>query len=65
MDDARAVRGIERIRDLRAEIEQRVRFEGATDDAMFERLALQQFHSDERPAIVFADFVNRADIRMV
>ena len=30
-----------------------------------ERLPLEQLHRDERPAFVFADLVDRADVRVV
>ena len=34
-------------------------------DAVLERLALEQLHGDERPALEFSDVVNRADVRMI
>src|SRR3990172_5105075 len=32
---------------------------------MFERLPFEKFHGDERPAVVLADVVNRADVGVV
>ena len=38
---------------------------GLPGDAVLERLAIQKLHGDERLAVVLADLVDRADVRMV
>ena len=66
MNDARAVGGIERIGDGDAHVDERGRFEWTAREPLLQRLALEQLHHDEAPAgRVFADVVNRADVRMV
>ncbi len=65
MHDALGVRGIETIRDLNADLEQLGDFDGSPGDAMLQRLPLEQLHGDERPALEFADVINRANIRMI
>ena len=64
MDDARRVRGIERVGDLLAEIEQIVDRQRTARDARLQRLAFQQLHHHELLAVVLADVVQRADVRM-
>ena len=65
VNDAFGVRGFERVGDLDAEIEKLLGLERAAFDAMLERFAFEQLHGDERLAIVLANFVNRADVRMI
>ena len=50
---------------LDAEIEEAGRFHRPAADRVVQRLAVEEFHGDEAPALVLADFVNRADVRMV
>ena len=39
--------------------------EKGSSDCVLERLSFQKFHRDERMAILFADVVDRADVRMI
>ena len=64
MDDGGAVRGVERIGDLDAEVEQVVERQRAARDALLERLALEQLHHHEVLALLFADVVKDADVRV-
>ncbi len=65
MDDAFGVRGVEAIRDLNAGVQQLGDLDGLAVDAMFERLAFEQFHGDERAAVEIADIVDGADVGMI
>ena len=65
MNDALGMRCFERIGDLNAEIEKLLGLECPALDAMLESLALEQLHGDEWLAVVLADLVNRADVRMI
>jgi len=65
MDDAGAMRAIERIGDLDAvtnDVRERQR---PARDALGERLAFEQLHHQIAAAVVLADVVQRADVRMV
>ncbi len=59
------VGGIQSIGDLDAKIQQFVRGDGPSADSLLQGLAFQQLHDDERLAVLFLDFINRADVRMV
>ena len=65
MNDAARMGGIERIGDLRAEIEQGIRGHGPAADAFTKRLPFKDFHHQIGAPIVFADVVNRADSGMI
>ncbi len=65
MDDPLGVRGVERVGDLDAEIEDLLQLERLALDAVLERLAFQELHGDEALALVFADFIDGADVGMV
>ena len=65
MDDARPVRRVERVGDLRdqpRDLRDRQRPAGETCG---ERLAFVVRHRDERLVIRLADLVNRADVRVI
>ena len=66
MDDAFGVRGVERIGDLYAEIENFVdRASGPVAMRCLQRLAFKQLHGDEGLAFVLVDLVNGADVGMI
>src|SRR5437868_5830554 len=65
MDDASGMSGIERVRDLDAEIEHRFDLQRFAVDGVPECLPLQQFHSDEGSPISLVDVVDGADVGMV
>jgi hypothetical protein len=59
------VRGIERVGDLDAEIEHALERQRTTRDFLLQRVAVEQLHHDEGLAVVLADVVNHADVRMI
>ena len=63
--DALHVRGIEGVRQLRPEVEDALGAQGAPADARPQRLALEQLHHQEVAAVMLANVVNRADVRVV
>src|SRR5208282_1369606 len=65
MDDAFRVRCIQRVRNLRPEIQHLVRFQSRSLDAMLQGFALKHLHGDESFAFFFADVVNSADVGMI
>ena len=65
MNDALGVRRIQCIGNLDRQVQQQIHLYGLAMDALLERLPLKQFHGDEVPAIGLADFVDRANVRMV
>ena len=62
---APAVRGLERARDLNADIENLIKRERLPMSPLLQSLALQILHHDEPPAVVIAYIVNRADLWMI
>jgi hypothetical protein len=68
--DAGAVRGVERARDLRGDGEHLVDAHrqlaraARAHDARGERLALEELHDEERPALLLANVVERTDVRV-
>src|SRR5947209_2024 len=65
MNDALAVRGIQRIGDLHGQWKQSLQIERAPSNTVLQRHAFQVLHRNEREATIFTDVVDRADIRMV
>src|SRR6266478_3420724 len=65
MDDALCMSGVKRVGDLDSELEQAVQFQRLTVNRVLKGLALQQFHGDEVPALVFPDLIDGADVGMI
>ena len=65
MDDSLAVRAVERIGDLDADVDDLVGLQGPGREPIPKRLSLHQLHDDERVALVLADVVDRADVRVI
>jgi hypothetical protein len=65
VNDALAVRRIERVGDLDGERQCRVHVERLAADFVFQRDAVQKLHHDERAIVLLRNFVDRADIGMV
>ncbi len=65
MDDARSVRGVERVGNLDPKLDQLFERHRPVADPVFQRLAFEKLHRDEPLPAVLADLVNRADVRMV
>ena len=64
MHDPLRVRRIQGIGNLDADRKQRIQLHRTVADEMFQRGAVQVFHDDERFAVLLADVINSADIRM-
>ena len=65
MDNAGGVSRIQCVGDFDSKREQSLSFERTARYAVLQRHPVQKLHGDERLIIVFADFVDRADVGMV
>ena len=66
VNDACAVRRIQRVGDFDAERQHRVHVQTAmAGDALLQRAALQILHGDEGAAVLLADVMNGADVGMI
>ena len=65
VNDALGVRRVERIRDLNADVEQRVDTEWLGAHPVLQCAPFQEFHREEGPSLGFLDFVDRADVWMI
>jgi hypothetical protein len=63
--DSRRVRSLQRIRDLGGHRQQNVQFHRTPRNAMLERHAVQKLHGNKSQAILFANVVDRTDVRVV
>jgi len=52
-------------RDLDADFQESLQFQRLTCDCVLQGLAIEELHSDEGPAFVFANFINGTNVRMV
>ena len=64
VDDAALVGGVEALGDLHGDLERRGERQGAAEDPLGERLALQVLHDQEGRAVVLADVEQGADARV-
>ena len=64
MDDAACVGGLERHGNLHAEVHHLFDGKRAVFDPLLHRPPLEQLHDDEGPAVLLAELVDRADVRM-
>ena len=64
VDDSLGVGRIERVGDLRPEVEDALRLHRLAADRVLQRLALHPLHHDEGVALVLGDVVDHADVRM-
>ena len=65
VDDTFGVRGIERVGNLQRQIDEAIVRQRFAADRLVERCTFQQLHDDEVLAGVFADVVDRADVRVI
>ncbi len=65
MDDPARMRGVERVGDFEAEVEDALERQRAAPDFLLERVAVEQFHHDEPLPGVFAHVVDRADVGVI
>jgi hypothetical protein len=63
--DPRAMRLVERVRDLHPVAQRLVERERAPREAIGKRLAFEVLHHEERRALLLADVVERADMRVI
>src|SRR5262250_755170 len=64
VDDPFGMRCIQGIGDFDSQFEQLVERQRLARNAVLQRPAIEELHGDERPAVFFADVVNRADVWM-
>jgi hypothetical protein len=60
-----ALRGVERVRNLDSQLQHFRKRQRLAGNAVLERLAVEKFHRNEGLTVVFADFVDGANIWMV
>src|SRR6266852_8751468 len=65
MDDTLCVRGIKRVGDLNSQFQHLVQRKRSSCNTVLEGLTIHKFHGYELLAVVLADVVNRADIRVI
>ena len=65
MQDAFGVRSVERIGNLRSDVEQSPQVDRPPRQAAIERLAVEQLHREIELAFVLIEAVDRADVRMI
>src|SRR5437867_4209142 len=65
MDDAFGMGGFESVGNLDTDVEEALKFEWAAKEQLFECLPFQVLHNNEGPSVIFANFVDGADIGMV
>src|ERR1700689_544649 len=65
VDDAFGMGSVQSIGNFDSRTEQRFKLHRPSRDGVFQCFALQTFHRDEAPAVLLADFVNGADVRMI
>jgi hypothetical protein len=65
MQDAFGVRGVERIGDLRGDLEHLAQIHRPPRQTAIERLAIEQLHREIELAFVLIETVDRADVRMI
>ena len=65
VDDAFRVGGVESVSNFNGNVEQGFEFHGTAHDDVLEGRAVEEFHGDEAPAVLLADFVDGANIRVV
>ena len=63
--DSLAVRGVEGVGDLQAQVQDLLGAEPPGADAVLQRLPLQALHDDEGPSFVLADVVDGADVGVI
>ena len=65
MEDALAMRRIERIAELNRDVDHHVQRQRLALDAVLERSPLEQLHHDEVPTFALVDAVYRTDVRVI
>src|SRR6266487_5847191 len=65
MDDTFGMGGFESVGNLDTDVEEALKFEWAAKEQLFECLPFQVLHNNEGPSVIFANFVDGADIWMV
>src|SRR5690242_15462380 len=65
MNDAFLMGGVQRVRHLNGQLNELLDRNRLASDLMLQSMAFQEFHDDERLAVMLGDLVNRADVGMI
>ena len=65
VDDAAAMRGVERIGNLHGEVENQADRDRSGFDQLPDRASFEPLHRNERLTLLLAELVNRADVRVL
>jgi len=65
MHDALGVRRVERVGDLRPEVDEAIGLKGTPADGLRQHLSVEHLHREEMTPFVLADFVDRANVGVV
>jgi hypothetical protein len=65
VNDSFGVCRVQRVRNLNAQIEDRLQLQRLASDSMPECLSFKQFHGDKGPPVSLVNLMNRADVRMI
>lgn len=65
VNDALAMRRIERVGDLRAQVQNQFGFQRLAHDAVLQGHAIEELHNPKDTAIFFTYIVDRADVGMI
>jgi hypothetical protein len=65
VDDIRGMGGVQCVGDLDPQLQHRIKSEWTVGESVLQRRALQILHGDERSSVLFADVVDRANVRVV
>src|ERR1700731_4627558 len=64
MNDSFCMRGVQRLGNLNSQLQDLLDHQRLPGNTVFESLALQQLHRDERSSIGLVNFVDRANVRV-
>jgi len=65
MNDPLGVSSIQAVRNLDCQVENLISLKRLAEDALLQRLALQEFHGNELLPFVLVDLMDRANVRMI
>src|SRR5579863_5426216 len=65
MDDSLSMRGVERIGDLDAKIQKLLEIDRLAVNVMTQSLAVNELHGDKGPAVLLANVVDGANVRVI
>jgi len=59
------VGGVERVGNVDRDVQEALKIERSSGDEVLKGMTLEKLHGDEATAVVFANFVNGADVRVI